>query len=200
MKIKQLHYLSGIVITLFVGVHLFNHFCSIFGVEVYTEVMDTLRLVYRNIVAESILLLAVGVQIISGLKLFFSTRKSGPFFRKIQIWSGLYLSFFLIMHVSAVFVGRFVMDLDTNFYFGAVGLNTFPSLLFFIPYYGLAIISFFGHIAGIHFMKMKQDVFGISPKKQSQIILGIGILLTLSIFYGLTNGFAGFEIPPAYHI
>lgn len=164
------------------------------------EVMDTLRLVYRNIIVESILLLAVVVQIISGIKLFFATKKSGSFFRKLQIWSGLYLAFFLIMHVSAILVGRFVLNVDTNFYYGAAGLNIFPLNLFFIPYYTLAILSFFGHIAGIHFMKMKQDVLGMSPKKQSQVILIIGVIILITILFGMTNGFQWFEIPAEYGI
>lgn len=164
------------------------------------EVMDNLRIVYRNIVVETILLLAVGVQIVSGIKLFFTTKKSGSFFRKLQIWSGLYLAFFLVMHVSAILVGRFVLEVDTNFYYGAAGLNIFPLMLFFVPYYGLAILSFFGHIAGIHFMKMRQDVFGMSPKKQSHLILGIGVLVMIAIFFGMTNGFEGFEIPEEYGV
>lgn len=200
MRIKQLHYISGLILTVFIGLHLFNHLSSLFGIETYMQVMDSLRLVYRNIVVEIILLFVVSIQIVSGVKLFFTTKKSGPFFRKLQIWSGLYLAFFLIMHVSAILVGRFVLEVDTNFYYGAGGVNIFPSNLFFIPYYSLAILSFFGHIAGIHFMKMKQDIFGISPTKQSQFILIIGVLVTVAIFYGLTNGFAGFEIPAEYHL
>jgi len=200
MKIKQLHYISGLILTIFIGLHLFNHLLSLFGIEIYLQVMDNLRLVYRNIVVEVILLLVVGIQVFSGIKLFFSTKKLGPFFRKLQIWSGLYLAFFLIMHVSAILVGRFILEVDTNFYYGAGGLNIFPSNLFFIPYYGLAILSFFGHIAGIHFMKMKQAIFGISPTKQSQLILMIGVLVMVAIFYGLTNGFTGFEIPAEYHL
>jgi succinate dehydrogenase/fumarate reductase cytochrome b subunit len=200
MRIKQLHYISGLIITVFVGLHLFNHLSSIFGIETYMEVMDTLRLVYRNIVVESILLLAVVVQIISGIKLFFTTKKSGPFFRKLQIWSGLYLAFFFLIHVSAILVGRFVLNVDTNFYYGAAGLNIFPLNLFFIPYYTLAILSFFGHIAGIHFMKMKHDVFGMSPKKQSQLILIVGVFVLIAILFGMTNGAQGFEIPAEYGI
>lgn len=200
MLIKQLHYISGIILTIFIGFHLFNHFSSLFGMEAYQKIMDNLRLVYRNIFVETILLLAVGIQIFSGAKLFFTAKKSAPFFRKLQIWSGLYLAFFLIMHVSAIMVGRFILNVDTNFYYGAAGLNIFPQNLFFVPYYGLAILSFFGHIAGIHFMKMKHDIFGLSPKRQSQIILIIGILLMFAIFFGLTNGFQGFEIPVEYHI
>ena len=92
------------------------------------------------------------------------------------------------------------MNLDTNFYFGVAGLNTFPLNLFFMPYYGLAIISFFGHISAVHSKKMKSKIFGIGSVKQSYGILIIGIISTLIILYGLTNGFNGVEIPKEYDI
>ncbi len=201
MEIKRVHYLSGLTISIFIGFHLFNHFMGVFGVEIHLALMDKLRLVYRNIVVESILLTAVIIQIISGFKLFFSTRKTKRFFYgQLQIWTGLYLAFFLMIHVGAVLTGRYILNLDTNFYFGVAGLNTFPLNLFFVPYYGLAIISFFGHVASIHFQKMKKEILGWTVEQQSNFILMTGILAGLIILYGLTNGFRGVEIPEEYQI
>lgn len=198
-NIKKLHYFSGIVISIFVGLHLLNHFYSLWGVNNHIELMGYLRVVYRNVVVETILLFAVGIQIISGIKLFLKARKSTlGGFERLQIWTGLYLAFFLVIHVSSILSGRILMNLDTNFYFGVAGLNTFPLTLFFVPYYGLAIISFFGHIASVHNKKMKSVFWGIKPINQSYIILIIGVISTLIIFYGLTNGFNGIEIPEEY--
>jgi hypothetical protein len=201
MTIKKLHYASGITITIFIGLHLFNHFCSIFGTEKHIEIMNVLRHFYRNMFVEIILLLAVFVQIISGLKLFKTNRKIATTqFDKLQIWTGLYLAIFFIIHLSAVLGGRFFLHLDTNFYFGVAGLNSFPFNLFFIPYYGLAILSFFGHIASIHNKKMKQSIFGFTPKRQSFAILTLGFIVTIVIFYGLTNHYNGVAIPKDYEI
>lgn len=201
MKINRIHYLSGLTISIFIGLHLFNHFMGIFGAEVHLAVMDKLRLVYRNVIVETILLIVVGIQIYSGLKLYFSKRKTkNSFYGKLHIWTGLYLAFFLTMHVGAVLAGRYILNLDTNFYFGVAGLNTFPFALFFVPYYGFAIIAFFGHIASIHSQKMKKELFGLSVNQQSRFILIKGIVVTLIIMYGLTNGFTGVEIPEEYHI
>jgi len=200
-KMKRIHFISGLTITIFIGLHLMNHVASIFGVATHIDLMNKLRLVYRNIIVETILLLLVVVQIISGIKLFFSKRKStNNFYEHLQIWTGLYLAFFLIIHVSAVLIGRHVLELDTNFYFGVAGLNTFPFNLFFAPYYGLAILSFFGHIASIHYQKMKKNCLGLSVAQQSKLILMIGIVITLIIFYGSTNGFTGVEIPENYDV
>ncbi len=107
---------------------------------------------------------------------------------------------FFVIHLSAVFAGRLYLHLDTNFYFGVARLNSFPLNLFFIPYYGLAIISFFGHLSAVHNGKMKQMVFGLTPNKQAKIILVLGMTLTLIIFYGLTNKFNGVTIPKEYNV
>ena len=201
MTIKKIHYISGLTITLFVVLHLFNHCFSILGADKHIEVMTTLRHFYRNIFAETILLLAVATQIYSGLRLFKTKRQTAKtFFQKLQIWTGLYLAIFFVIHLSAVLAGRLVLNLDTNCYFGVAGLNSFPFNLFFIPYYGLAIISFFGHIASIHSIKMKQNFFGLSPNRQSIAILTFGLILTIAIFYGLTNHFNGVTIPKEYEV
>ena len=201
MNIKKIHYISGLTITIFVGLHLFNHCFSILGAEKHIEIMTTLRHFYRNIFIETILLLAVVAQIYSGLKLFRTKRKlAKTFFEKLQIWTGLYLAIFFVIHLSAVLTGRLFLHLDTNFYFGVAGLNNFPTNLFFIPYYALAIISFFGHISAIHSKKMQQNVFGLTPNGQSKFILTFGICLTIIIFYGLTNHFQGVQIPTEYNV
>ena len=201
MDIKKIHYISGLTITIFVGMHLFNHCFSILGADKHIEIMTTLRHFYRNIFVETILLLAVVAQIYSGLKLFRTKRKlAKTFFEKLQIWTGLYLAIFFVIHLSAVLTGRLFLHLDTNFYFGVAGLNNFPTNLFFIPYYALAIISFFGHISAIHSKKMQQNVFGLTPNGQSKFILTFGICLTFIIFYGLTNHFQGVQIPTEYNV
>lgn len=163
--------------------------------------MNLLRHFYRNIFVETILVIAVLVQIISGLYLFKKNRKIAvTSFEKLHIWTGLYLAIFLVIHLGAVLGARLILQLDTNFYFGVAGLNSFPFNLFFIPYYGLAIFSFFGHIASIHYKKMKSTFLNLTPKHQAKAILVFGFILTLIIFYGLTNRFQGVHIPKEYNV
>ena len=201
MTVRKIHYVSGLVITGFVGLHLFNHTVSIFGADRHIALMNTLRPFYRNQFVEPILVAAVLVQIVSGLKLSSVRRKTATSnFDKLHIWTGLYLALFFVIHLGAVFSGRLLLHLDTNFYFGVAGLNTFPLNLFFVPYYGLAVISFFGHVASIHSKKMTQSMFGVTPTNQSLAIVVLGVIVTLILFYGLTNQFNGVVIPKEYNV
>jgi hypothetical protein len=201
MKIRNLHYLSGIVIAIFTGFHLFNHLCSLKGTGFHQHVMNNFRVVYRNVFAESLLLVCVVIQIISGLKLIRTFKSSATgFWEKVRGWSGMYLAVFLVFHVSAVLGGRYLLKLDTDFYFGAAGLNTFPFLLFFIPYYTLAILSFFGHLASVHASKMQTEILGLAPVRQAAIIMLAGGIVTILIFAGFTDNFSGISIPETYNV
>ncbi|OBS14759.1 hypothetical protein ATE49_19165 [Elizabethkingia miricola] len=197
---KDLHYFSGLTLLIFISGHLFNHFCSIFSISLHIEIMDILRNIYRNPVIEVLLLTAVIFQIISGIRLILKKNKAGSFYEKIHVWSGIYMALFLIIHVSAVLTGRFILHLDTNFYFGVAGINNLPFSLFFVPYYGLAILSLFAHLAAVHLKKMKYDILGIQPLVQANTILLTGVVITIFIFYGLTNHFHGVNIPKTYYI
>ncbi|MCA4897829.1 MAG: hypothetical protein ACK514_18010 [Bacteroidota bacterium] len=201
MNLKKPHLFSGSIISVFIALHLFNHGYSIVSANKHIELMRTLRLFYRHVVVESILLMAIGIQIYSGLKLINAKRHSAStLYQKLHVWTGLYLAFFFVIHLSAVFVGRFILHLDTNFYFGVAGLNSFPANLFFIPYYVLAILSFFGHVASIHSQKMTKQIVGLTPHAQATLILILGVISTVAIFYGLTNHFHGVTIPNEYNI
>lgn len=200
MLTRRIHHYSGITIALFVTLHLTNHTVSLMGIEKHIEVMTQFRKIYRNIFAEVLLLSAVSVQIFSGIQLYRSRYKLAKgFYEKLQLWSGLYLAIFFLIHLSAIMVGRFILKLDTNFYFGAAGLNSFPFNLFFIPYYSLAIWCFFGHIAAIHYRKMFERNHRLA-KRQSLAIICIGILVSITILYGMTGGFKGVNIPSSYNV
>lgn len=188
MTIKLVHRISGIMVSIFIALHLFNHLWGILGAERHIAMMDTLRIVYRNIFAEVILLTAITIQLLSGVKLLKNSPKSVKTgFEKLQIYTGAYLLFFLTVHLAAVLGARYFLQMDTNFYFGVSGINTFPLNLFFIPYYGLAIMALFGHFASIN-------------RKHAKKIVATGLMLTIVLFYGFTNGFKGVEIPKSYDL
>lgn len=196
---KTLHRTTGILIALFVVLHLVNHAFSFLGAGAHIETMNQFRLVYRNFWVESLLMLSVLVQIGTGLAAI-RKGKGETGFEKLQRASGFYLALFFGIHLTAVWVGRHFLKLDTNLYFGVVGMQTFPFSLFFVPYYGLAIFSFFAHLAAIHGQKMKRTFLGLSPAWQAKGILTLGLAIACMLIFGLSNGFQGFEIPAAYQV
>jgi hypothetical protein len=150
--------------------------------------MKSARKIYRNKFVESLLFLAVLLQVISGITLvIMKWNKVENYFDRIQIASGLYLSFFLLNHVMAVLRGRYILKMDTNIYYGAGVMNMWPQKLFFIPYYSFAILSFFFHVACVHRLKMEKFAGLAVSTKQSFMIMGAGALITFLVIIKMAN-------------
>ncbi len=199
--LKSFHYFAGAVLALFVFAHLGNHLVGLSGVENHISTMEILRKVYRNAVVEALLILVLVIQVISGLRLALAKR--GGVQDKwvlLQIVSGAYLLFFLVVHVSAVMFGRYWLKLDTNAYFAMAGLNTEGYRLFFIPYYLMSVFFFFGHIAAIHRQKMNRAVLGVGVAAQSISIVIFGAFVAVAIIYAMTDGFSTASFPEAYKV
>ncbi|PQA53423.1 hypothetical protein C5O19_24575 [Siphonobacter curvatus] len=188
--IKSLHYTSGITLCVFIAFHLLNHLFALDGPEKHISVMEQFRLVYRHPVVEMLLLLVVFFQVGSGIRLIYR-RNAKTAAEKIQVYSGLYLSFFLLAHVGAVLSGRYIDHLDTNFYFAAAGLNYYPATFIFIPYYFLAVASISLHVSAIHYLKTKSTTmsFGISI---------LGLITSFLIVAAFTDTFHWREMPSPY--
>ena len=185
---KLIHYYTGLTLSVFIGFHLLNHLLILGSEALHIRFMRSARRIYRNKVVESFLLLAVLLQVISGVTLvIMKWNKVANFFDALQIGSGLYLSFFLLNHVIAVLRGRYILKMDTNLYYGAGVMNMWPKKLFFIPYYSLAILSFFVHVACVHRLKMER-IAGLSvATKQSFVIMGAGVLITFLVISKMSN-------------
>lgn len=180
--VRRYHYLSGLILALFIGVHIFNHLLVLVSEDVHIAFMNMARKVYRNPVVETILLMVVMVQAVTGIILVIKKRKHIiSSFDRLHVYSGLYLSYFMIVHVAAVLYGRFVLQLDTNLYFGAGVMASFPAMLVYIPYYALALLSFFIHVACIHRIKMEKYSSAVVAQKQSRAIIAAGIIITVLV-------------------
>jgi succinate dehydrogenase/fumarate reductase cytochrome b subunit len=186
---KRWHYYSGLTLSVFIAFHLFNQLVSLAGPGAHIAVMKAFRNIYRHPVIETLLLTAVLSQVITGTRLLLG-RKCSSRAEKVQLYSGLYLSFFLFVHVSAVLCGRY-LGLDTNFYYAGAGLNYYPATFFFIPYYFLAVAAIAFHIAAIHFLKT-------GSLRGAYLIGAIGVLAAIAIIAGFTDTFNWRTVPAAY--
>ncbi len=196
---KKVHYYSGLFISVFILIHFSNNLFALISPEKHIEVMEVARLIYRNIVFEVLLIGACITQIIAGISLYRNKKQNVQNgFDHLHIYSGLYLAFFLTVHPIAIFVGRYYLEVDTNFWYGAMGLNIFPLWLFFAPYYFLGVFAFFAHVACIHRQKVMALGWHVSADKHTTFIMVIGAIIGLLILVGFTGFFQGLSIPDEY--
>ena len=197
--LHRLHRISAVVIVAFVLLHLLNHLFALQGIPEHIEMMDKLRMVYRHIVAESLLLLCVLVQVGSGL--YFAWIRRGQrrgFFEKAQVISGLYLAYFFLNHIGAVMYGRLVLGLDTNIYYGIAGFHTHPLQFYFVPYYFLAVVAVFVHIAAA-FHWLTRSALGDRSRKWLAIsIIFVGVMISNILIDAFCGVFYDIEIPEEY--
>jgi hypothetical protein len=148
---------------------------------------------------EVLLLVSVLLQIGTGV--YFVKSRWGQrhgFYERLQALSGAYLAFFLLNHTGAILFGRIQLNLDTNFYFGAAGFHVAPFQYFFAPYYFLAVLAIFGHLAcAAHWLT--RNSMSVSRRNQlgGMVILS-GALLAFFIIFTFAGGFYPVEIPSEY--
>lgn len=146
--LHKVHRAGAGVLGAFLTLHLFNHLLALVSAEAHIHFMEAFRAVYRNRVVEIILLLCVASQVASGLTFVRSRwRDRHQGLDRLQLGSGLYLAFFLLVHVGAVLAGRMRFGLDTNFYYAAAGMQVLPYRYFFMPYYFFAVLAITVHLA-----------------------------------------------------
>lgn len=146
-SLRRWHGLSAALILVFITAHIANHISLIWGFPEHQQIMSSLRNIYRYPVVETLLMLALAWQIISGSAMVVRGWKTrSGLIGWAQALSGIYLILFLLNHVSAVWYGRLALDLDTDIRFAAAGFHA-GYAAFFIPYYFLGVLALFTHIA-----------------------------------------------------
>lgn len=141
------HRLSALLIGAFLLLHLANHLVGLFGQQEHVRFMHTIRPIYRNVLVEPILLVLLTWQLFSGLRLLVARgRNTDGLVAWLQIGSGAYLAFFLLVHVLSVLVARHSLGVETDFGFAAAGLHNPNQIWFFAPYYTGSILALATHI------------------------------------------------------
>ncbi|XYJ12069.1 hypothetical protein ACSUZJ_08775 [Telluria sp. B2] len=192
--LQRLHRASALVIGLYAVAHLANHLAAVDSVASHIAFMDKVRLVTRVPALEALLLACVLFQAVSGLALVARRRgQRRARFDRLQAISGLYLAFFLLVHVSSVLAGRILQGVDTNFHFAAAGLHVAPFQFFFFPYYGLAVLAFGVHLAAAFHYLARGRVGSLARTR----IAGAGIAAALLLSGLILAAFGGMLHPVA---
>lgn len=198
MALHHLHRYSALLLGLFLLAHLANHVAGLAGIDVHIAVMERLRTVYRFPLVEGVLLVAVGVQVVSGITFLVRgwKRRRGTVY-VLQALSGAYLAFFLLNHVVAVLFSRAVLDLDTTFHFAAAGMHVSPFHFFFMPYYFLSVLALFTHL-GIFLYRRRQRASPTGARVVLAVSMSAGALLALLIVLMLAGKLYTVDIPAQY--
>ncbi len=198
MNLRIIHKYSALVIVAFAFVHITNHLVSLINIQSHIAFMGIARKTYRQPIVEGLLLLCVAFQATSGLWLVIrGWKKRRGFVAWLQAISGGYLACFLAVHVGAVLYGRAVLRLDTNFYYAAAGLHVPPNQILFGPYYFLAVLALFAHLACAAYWSLQ----GASVRLRS-LAIGIPILVgsvaSLLIVLSLAGQLQPVNVPSKY--
>lgn len=198
MTLRNLHRASAILIAAFASVHVANHLSSLSSVASHIAFMEAARAIYRQRFIEAVLLSCVAFQVVSGLRFVIRGWKlrQGRI-AWLQASSGAYLAFFLLMHVGAVLFGRAVLNLDTNFYFAAAGLQASPTQFFFAPYYFFAVVSLFTHLGCAAYWQL-QAQSRVARALAIALPMLVGVVVSSLIVLSLSGMLQPFEVPAKY--
>lgn len=147
-RLAVAHGLSAIAIVAFATAHVANHLAGLAGGAAHEALMRTLRLAYRAPALETLLLAAVGFQVMSGLPLLRRRVGSGgSWVDDAQTTAGAYLACFFASHLTAVLRAR-GRGVDTNWHWlTSDSLLSDPWSARLGPYYLLGVIALGVHAA-----------------------------------------------------
>jgi hypothetical protein len=195
---ERLHKVSAGFIFAFICLHFANHLIGLEGTGAHQQFLEAARLIYRHPVVEMVLLLAFVIQMITGVALsrtIWSQKKD--IIHQLQAASGTYMAVFIVVHVAWVFLGRLVLNLDTNFDYAAVTMMTPGWSWVFMPLYGLAIVALFTHLGCITY-----DIFKKTDKRLGVACLvavqGVGLYVTYLLLMMYSGRLYPVTLPDPY--
>ena len=190
--VRNAHRVGAVVLLLFIATHLGAHLWGARGPEAHASALAIFQSVYRQPLVEILLVLLLLVQVATGIR-HIRSRWRDPnkgFWSRMQIISGIYIGFFVVAHTSAALATRHFAQVETNFYWSAGSLTVSPIKYAFAPYYTLAIITVFAHIAAaIHFAA------GPRWSWSKPVLISVGAIIALSILTIYSGGLFPIELP-----
>jgi hypothetical protein len=174
---RHLHFLSGMIVLVFITHHLIVHLFALAGPETHNAALKWMQLSYRSPVIEPLLILALLFQIGIGVRLAIKRlREPGKStWAKWQLASGFYLALFLFNHTTAALVTRYVGHLDTNFWWASGPLHHPKMHAVLYPYYGLAVIAVAAHCGAFAHFRGRERLARLAPLAGALLVLAYWI-------------------------
>ena len=189
------HRILAMLLGVFIVSHLAIHLTAWGGPDTHIWALSKIQPLYRNWVVEPLLVLAIIAQVVIGSNLLWRRWKQPQktLWGWLQIMSGVYIAIFLSIHSSSALITRYIIGLDTNFYWAAATLNVAPLQYFFTPYYFLGVLSIFVHLAAaIHFG------WKYSGKILPLLIAALGVITATAIILAFNGSLFAIDLPPEY--
>ncbi len=198
MGLKAVHRTLAAILIVFIGTHLAVHLAALGGPDAHIAAQKTVDWVYRSRLVEPVLVLALAAQVVVGYRLL--RRRLGEPGKSVWAWvqivSGGYLVFFLIAHTTAALATRYSVGLETNFYWASGPAILMPLALGFRPYYVLAILAVFSHLAAAMMFRWGSKGLGISLAAWG--VVAFGGLVSGAIVAALSGALYPIDLPAAY--
>jgi hypothetical protein len=182
------HRCLAIVLGAFILSHLAVHLSALAGEAAHVATLDAVQWIYRNPVGESLLVIAILAQVITGVRRVRWSRTG--FWARAQILSGGWLVVFLILHTGAALYTHHIYGLETDFRWAAGSLSFVPIRYGFAVYYFLAVLAVFVHIAAaVHFGWRRAPRALVVSLPAAGALVGALIVATFSgMFYPIDVG------------
>jgi len=146
---RKIHKINAVFLIVFLMLHLATHLSGIFGISTYNSVQSTLRLIYGNLLVETVVIASIVIQLVVGAILLVRSLCRGRpvgFWPWTQVLSGGLFLIFMAQHLYSLWFARVIFDLNTNFYWPASVMSGPPFIYYFIPYYFLGVWAVIAHI------------------------------------------------------
>ncbi|GHA16081.1 hypothetical protein GCM10007989_08870 [Devosia pacifica] len=185
IRLRGIHATLGIIVGSFVLVHLLNQAVAAFGEQPYDQILQALRLVYRQPIVELLLVTAVLVQVALGLLMVRrAASRANDRVHWLQLLAAGYMALFISAHLIAILLARTVFGVDTGLSFATLGYQTLPGALAMSLIHFLAIMAFFVHVACALYWR-GYDYDRERAEKRFSAIIAFGCIMALAAAFGL---------------
>lgn len=191
-RLARLQARTGLVIAVFVVMHLTTALAAHFGPEGYDGMQRLTRFVYQNPVSEIVLLTAIVVHVIASVRrMRLRTKREAPNLRvRLHRYAGYFLLLVIIGHVAATRLPALLYGIHVGFAALSYTMTRYP--YYFYPYYALLALSGLYHMA--HGVPVALGTLGVRVPQALRkgptfvipvSVLGVGLVLALLAIGGV---------------
>lgn len=191
-RIRRVHRALVVLLIAFAAVHLIVNLTALRGLGTYDVTAGWFRLVWRTSVGEPVLIALLVVQAVTGLLLALDASVGRSTFEHLcQIAAGLFVAAFLTSHTLAVAVlGRALLNRGPDFTFasaGPHGVLASAQAAALYPYYALAVVAVFVHVARPFRLLLQRKIGASSAKIATGALVATGVVVSVLLVVALLN-------------